>query len=74
MIISGADDRKIKLWKYFDFYFNNFRYSETKAWEHDSLYGHTNNVSSVAFHAKLDVIISNSEDKTTRIWDLNKRT
>jgi coatomer protein complex subunit alpha (xenin) len=39
LIISGADDRKIKIWKY----------TETKAWEHDSLYGHTSNVSSCGF-------------------------
>ena len=45
-----------------------------KAWEHDTLYGHTNNVSCVLFHIKLNVIISNSEDKTIKIWDLEKRT
>jgi len=43
MIVSGADDRKIKLWKY----------NESRAWDHDSLYGHKNNVSSVVFHPKL---------------------
>ena len=35
--------------------------------------GHTNNVSSVIFHPKFDVLISNSEDKTTRVWDFNKK-
>lgn len=43
MIVSGADDRKIKLWKF----------NESRAWDHDSLYGHKNNVSSVVFHPKL---------------------
>lgn len=63
MIVSGADDRKIKLWKF----------NETRAWDHDSLYGHKNNVSSVIFHPKLNLIISNSEDKTTKVWDLSRR-
>mmetsp|Transcript_33418 Transcript_33418/g.30415 ORF Transcript_33418/g.30415 Transcript_33418/m.30415 type:complete len:122 (-) Transcript_33418:2822-3187(-) len=65
LIVSGADDRKVKLWK--------FNESSGKAWEHDSLYGHTNNVSSVIFHDKLDAIISNAEDKTIKVWDLNRR-
>lgn len=63
LIASGADDRKVKLWKYVD----------TKAWEHDSLYGHGHNVSSVIFSPKMDIVVSDSEDKTIRIWDLNKR-
>ena len=33
LIVSAADDRKVKIWKY----------TETKCWEHDSLYGHTSN-------------------------------
>lgn len=63
-IVSAADDKKIKIWKYF----------ENKAWETDSLYGHSGNVSCVCFHPKLDILISNAEDKTTRVWDFNKRT
>ena len=43
IIVSAADDRKVKLWKY----------TETKAWEHDSLYGHSNNVCCAVFHEKL---------------------
>ena len=42
LIVSGADDRQVKLW----------RYNESKAWEVDTLRGHTNNVSCVMFHAR----------------------
>ncbi|XP_022948234.1 coatomer subunit alpha-1-like [Cucurbita moschata] len=64
LIVSGADDRQVKLW----------RMNDTKAWEVDTLRGHMNNVSSVMFHAKQDIIVSNSEDKSIRIWDATKRT
>ncbi|KAA0033783.1 hypothetical protein IC582_001549 [Cucumis melo] len=64
LIVSGADDRQVKLW----------RMNDTKAWEVDTLRGHMNNVSSVMFHAKQDLIISNSEDKSIRVWDVTKRT
>ncbi|KAF6256969.1 COPI alpha subunit C-terminus-domain-containing protein [Scenedesmus sp. NREL 46B-D3] len=64
LIVSGADDRQVKLW----------RYNESKAWEVDTLRGHTNNVSCVMFHARQDLIISNSEDKSIRAWDMSKRT
>ncbi|KAK8490280.1 hypothetical protein V6N11_048206 [Hibiscus sabdariffa] len=47
---------------------------ETKAWEVDTFRGHTNNVSCVMFHSKLDIIVSNSEDKSIRVWDVTKRT
>lgn len=63
LIISGADDRQVKLW----------RMNETKAWEVDTMRGHTNNVSSVLFHPKHELIISNSEDRTIRVWDISKR-
>jgi len=64
LIVSGADDRLVKLW----------RYNETKAWEVDSCRGHYNNVSSVLFHPKAELILSNSEDKSIRVWDMQKRT
>ncbi|KAJ4960831.1 hypothetical protein NE237_020741 [Protea cynaroides] len=64
LIVSGGDDRQIKLW----------RMNDTKAWEVDTLRGHTNNVSSVMFLAKQDIIVSNSEDKSVRVWDVTKRT
>ncbi|OII77173.1 coatomer alpha subunit protein [Cryptosporidium andersoni] len=63
LIASASDDRTIKLW----------RYSETKAWEIDTLRGHFNNVSSVIFHTSKDWLLSDSEDRTIRIWDLTKR-
>lgn len=40
----------------------------------DSCRGHYNNVSSVLFHAKAELILSNSEDKSIRVWDMQKRT
>lgn len=63
LIVSGADDRQIKLW----------RMNEYKAWEVDTCRGHYNNVSSVLFHPRQDLIISNSEDKSIRVWDMTKR-
>lgn len=64
LIVSGADDRQVKLW----------RMNDTKAWEVDTLRGHVNNVSCVIFHAKQDIIVSNSEDKSIRVWDMSKRS
>jgi coatomer protein complex subunit alpha (xenin) len=63
LVISGADDRVIKMW----------RMNDTKAWEVDTLRGHKNNVSCVLFHPRMDTIISNSEDKSIRVWDISKR-
>ncbi|GJW79267.1 coatomer subunit alpha-2 [Tanacetum coccineum] len=48
--------------------------SDTKAWEVDTLRGHVNNVSCVMFHTKQDIIVSNSEDKSIRVWDTTKRS
>jgi coatomer protein complex subunit alpha (xenin) len=64
LIVSGADDRQVKLW----------RMNDTKAWEVDTLRGHVNNVSCVLFHARQDIIVSNSEDKSIRVWDMSKRS
>lgn len=47
--------------------------AESKAWEVDSLRGHMNNVSCVIFSGRQDVIVSNSEDRTIRIWDMSRR-
>uniref|UniRef100_A0A0N5AHK6 Coatomer subunit alpha n=1 Tax=Syphacia muris TaxID=451379 RepID=A0A0N5AHK6_9BILA len=64
LLVSGADDRQVKLW----------RYNDSKAWEVDSCRGHYNNVSSVLFHPKAELILSDSEDKSIRVWDMQKRT
>ncbi|KAG8185683.1 hypothetical protein JTE90_003222 [Oedothorax gibbosus] len=64
LIVSGADDRLVKLW----------RMSDSKAWEVDTCRGHYNNVSSVLFHPRQDLILSNAEDKSIRVWDMVKRT
>ena len=47
--------------------------NDTKAWEVDTLRGHVNNVSCVLFHPRQELIISNSEDKSIRVWDMSKR-
>ncbi|KAJ8876168.1 hypothetical protein PR048_024077 [Dryococelus australis] len=64
LIVSGADDRQIKLW----------RMNEAKAWEVDTCRGHYNNVSCVLFHPRQELILSDSEDKSIRVWDMTKRT
>ncbi|XP_011135745.1 coatomer subunit alpha [Harpegnathos saltator] len=64
LIVSGADDRQIKMW----------RMNDAKAWEVDTCRGHYNNVSCVLFHPRQDLILSNSEDKSIRVWDMTKRT
>jgi len=48
--------------------------NDSKAWEVDTLRGHFNNVSCVMFHPKKELILSNSEDRTIRVWDVTKRT
>lgn len=58
-LISGADDRLIKIWDY-----QNKTCVAT-------LDGHTHNVSAVCFHPELPVIVSGSEDSTVRIWHAN---
>lgn len=47
---------------------------ETKAWEVDTCRGHFQNASGCLFHPHQDLILSVGEDKTIRVWDLNKRT
>ncbi|XP_032833195.1 coatomer subunit alpha [Petromyzon marinus] len=64
LIVSGADDRQVKLW----------RMNDSKAWEVDTCRGHYNNVSCCLFHPRHELILSNSEDKSIRVWDMSKRT
>lgn len=47
---------------------------DTKAWEVDTCRGHFQNASACVFHPHQDLILSVGEDKTIRVWDLNKRT
>lgn len=61
---SGADDRQIKLW----------RMNDSKAWEVDTCRGHYNNVSCVLFHPRQELLLSNGEDRSIRVWDMAKRT
>ncbi|KAI9229634.1 MAG: coatomer protein alpha subunit [Piptocephalis tieghemiana] len=64
LIVSGGDDRQVRIW----------RISGTRAWEAETLRGHFNNVSSVLFHPRLpDVLLSASEDRTLRVWDLGRK-
>ncbi|CAB1326504.1 unnamed protein product [Coregonus sp. 'balchen'] len=46
----------------------------SKAWELDTCRGHYNNVSCAVFHPRQELILSNSEDKSIRVWDMSKRT
>ena len=64
LIASCSDDRKIKLWKY----------TNEVAWEHSTITGHRNNVSSLVFHDKSGYLISDSEDKTVRLWNYETKT
>jgi coatomer protein complex subunit alpha (xenin) len=97
LVISGADDRQVKLWRMngkvlvssdddnisagidnflpapLILFFTAKPLQDTKAWEVDTLRGHTNNVSCVIFHPKHELIISNSEDRSIRVWDISKR-
>lgn len=64
LIISGSDDRQLKLW----------RWSDTKAWEVDTLRAHYNSVTCCVFHPTQEMMVSCAEDKTVRIWDMSKRS
>lgn len=46
--------------------------AERRAWEVDTMRGHSNNVSCVIFHSKQELMISDSEDRTIRVWDMSK--
>lgn len=40
----------------------------------DTCRGHYYNVSCVLFHPRQELILSNGEDKSIKVWDMNKRT
>ena len=83
LVISAADDRQVAMadernkryvsatpapWLYLSR--ANLFFKFHTAWEVDTMY--TNNVSSALFHPK-ELIISNSEDRSIRVWDISKR-
>lgn len=83
LIVSAGDDRLVKLWRMsgkhqmqmLPLVFHEAKSpAETKAWEVDTCRGHFQNTSACLFHPHQDLILSVGEDKTIRIWDLNKRT
>lgn len=79
LIVSAGDDRLVKLWRmsgiaYYEAISSLLTFTETKAWEVDTCRGHFQNTSACLFHPHQDLILSVGEDKTIRVWDLNKRT
>ncbi|KAI5184345.1 coatomer subunit alpha [Nematocida homosporus] len=59
---TGGDDSSIRLWDA----------STDSVFETDTLHGHHSHVSSLYFTAT-DILISNSEDGTLKLWDVKKR-
>jgi coatomer protein complex subunit alpha (xenin) len=39
----------------------------------ESMRGHYNNITNVLFHPREDVMLSTSEDRSIRVWDMTKR-
>lgn len=63
LIYSAGDDRKVRVWK--------IKENKDKMQESDVLFGHSYNVCSVVYNKKTDLIISNSEDFTMKVWNRN---
>jgi coatomer protein complex subunit alpha (xenin) len=84
LIATCADDKQVKIWRWNGMARHQamceavkelkFFFKETKVWEIDQCRGHYNNVSCVIFNPKNDIILTNSEDKSIKVWDLSKRT
>ena len=55
-------------------FFLYFFFTDSKAWIVDTMRGHFNNVSCVLFHPRQELILSNSEDKTIRVWDMSNKS
>lgn len=48
---------------------------DTDAWNADTLFGHVGNVSCCLFHPQRpNLLITDSEDKTVRVWDCKRHT
>jgi len=58
-LITGSDDKTVKVWDY-----------QTKACV-QTLHGHLQYVSAVAYHPELPVLMSSSEDGTVRLYNSN---
>ena len=56
-ILSGGDDAMVKLWDY-----------QTKQWLF-TFDGHDENISAVAFHPELPILISAAEDGKVNVWN-----
>jgi len=61
LIYSAGDDRKVRIWKIKD--------SKGKMEQADAFFGHSYNVCSVVYNKKTDLVISNSEDCTMKVWN-----
>lgn len=69
----GGKNEMIFIYSFINHLFYCFCFLDTKAWEVDTFLGHFNNISCAIFHPRQDLILSNSEDKTVRVWDIGKR-
>ncbi|KHJ48446.1 WD domain, G-beta repeat protein [Trichuris suis] len=75
-LISGADDKLVKIWDYQALYKANLSASILLCLLQNktcvaTLEGHVQNVSAVCFHPDFPIIITGSEDNTVRIWHGN---
>ena len=72
LLATGSEDGTVKLWKLNKkrFSFNSYNWSATCV---ATLQGHSNSVSSVAFHPTAPLLATSSSDDTAKLWQLNYR-